>query len=412
MNACYRKILPAVVIFLAHAIAPRAFAQPLVPHPGLQPLPDIGWSQQLGKFGESVVREQLRARGFEVFDLNVNSHGIDALALKRLPGGQLDVRVVEVKTVTEGAEFRLGETRSGQQLSESWIADRLRQAADKHPDARTRQVAGELLERYRAHPEQFKAELHGLSLREDAYRVLQADGRTRVVGRPADEGRITRLLQRLGEQAPSEEVRREALRHFRQLDQLRASVRPAVAGPTTELGAAARSAAGELEGAAKVAVKTTAGAEVGVAAKGLKAASKGVVVAGAALEVYERGSRAVEVERKFDSGEITDKERVTEHAKNVAGGVGGFSAALAVGEAGAVTGASWGAPLGPVGAAAGGVIGGVAGAVAGYVGGEKVGEVLAEVASDAIYAGVEATRTTGRWIGHRASEGWNWLWGR
>jgi hypothetical protein len=80
----------------------------------------------VGDWGESLVEETLKLQGYEVHQVKLpGNQGIDRIAIKRLETGEIfDARIVEVKT-HRGAMPRLGDTLSGKQMSEQWIADRL-----------------------------------------------------------------------------------------------------------------------------------------------------------------------------------------------------------------------------------------------------------------------------------------------
>jgi Holliday junction resolvase-like predicted endonuclease len=118
----------------------------------------------LGRFGESFVRENPRASGFEVYDANLNGRGIDLIAVKRDAQGTLtEARPVEVKTRSQGTDFRLDSTQEGRQLSSDWTSRRLARLAEQHPDPRLRQVAAEVLKLKEVHPEQIRPQLWGLA---------------------------------------------------------------------------------------------------------------------------------------------------------------------------------------------------------------------------------------------------------
>jgi hypothetical protein len=121
----------------------------------------------------------------------------------------------------------------------------------------------------------------------------------------------------------------------------------------------------------------TAGAKV------LKGVAKVAVPVAVGVDIGMRAKDAVDVERRFDAGEITQEQRELAHAKNAAGLVGGWGGAVAGAEIGAAGGGAIGGPIG-----AG--LGGVAGGVAGYFG----GEVAMEAAADTVVEAVHSTGTT------------------
>jgi uncharacterized protein (DUF2342 family) len=97
------------------------------------------------------------------------------------------------------------------------------------------------------------------------------------------------------------------------------------------------------------------------------------------FEAYSRAGRIGATERAYQDGQITKHERIVEHVKTVAGGVGSVSGTLAGVEAGATVGATVGAVAGPVGAVVGGLVGTAVGCVAGSLAGGTVAEKAVEV---------------------------------
>ena len=129
-----------------------------------------------------------------------------------------------------------------------------------------------------------------------------------------------------------------------------------------------------------------AAVESGLLTHALPAAGKALMAAGVVVDAGARAHQAYQVEQKFRRGDISDRDRVIAHAKNVAGMAGGWGGATALGSQGAL----WGSALGPVGT----IVGGAGGGALGYVGGEKLAEGAVEIGSGVIYAGLSATRGT------------------
>lgn len=103
--------------------------------------------------------------------------------------------------------------------------------------------------------------------------------------------------------------------------------------------------------------------------------------AGVASAVVDGGIRvasALETEKKFQDGVISNDERATAHAKNAAGYAGGLAGAWAGAKGGAATGGTIGTVFGPVGVPIGATIGGTFGAVSGYLGGERIGKWIVD----------------------------------
>ena len=214
----------AVAACFACAAAPLAPAHAqalLVPHPGLDPIPDELWTKQLGEFGESFVEEGLRARGYTVSNGNVGNTGIDRIAVKRGPDGRLiDVRIIEVKTRQTGTDFPLDTTKThGKQLSDEWITHNLERIAADHPDAATRRLAKEILRERKLRPWIVRRELHGISVQGNKYLIQNVDDLGRVTGTIA-EGRVTDQLSKLASRGTTAETRAAAVRHLAKYDQL------------------------------------------------------------------------------------------------------------------------------------------------------------------------------------------------
>jgi len=405
-------IIGFTLLLLSPALAVAQTTEMIVPHPALETVSDgtqaMHPSQQLGKFGESFVRENLRASGYEVYDANLNGHGIDLLAIRRDAQGVLiEVRPVEVKTRSLGTDFRLDMTRDGRQLSSEWIDTRLAKLAREHPDHAIRQLATEITAFKAAHPEQVHPQLHGLSIGDDVQRMFRVDPRTGAVDGLVSEGRVTRLLKRLSEAEVNPATRQAATRHLQQFDQIQASIparagTPAIAAelPATSAEACSVGKASQLVKGAEAlpgASGEAVAAESSLLTKALPVAGKTLAVAGAILDVGVRTHQACQVEQQFQRGEISDRDRVVSHAKNGAGMAAGWGGAIALGS----QGAGWGSALGPVGT----VVGGVGGGIGGYLGGEKLAQGAVEMSSEVVYSGVNTTRTAIHWVSKQLESG-------
>jgi len=131
--------------------------------------------------------------------------------------------------------------------------------------------------------------------------------------------------------------------------------------------------------------KSAAGATGTTGSKVLRGAGKVMLVAGAAADVGLRANDAVQVERRYDRGEISQHERVVEHAGNAGGLVGGWTGAYAGAETFAMAGAAIGAPFGGIGAPIGAAIGGIAGGIGGYFFGDWAGTNAGKAAANAMH---------------------------
>jgi hypothetical protein len=161
-----------------------------------------------------------------------------------------------------------------------------------------------------------------------------------------------------------------------------------------EVGTKAAQSAGQ-------AVKTAEGAsKAATGASTLSKVGKTAGVIGIAIDGGIRIHSAIETERKFERGEISDKDRELAHAKNAAGMAGGWCGAIAGAKLGATGGAAVGSAVAPgPGTAVGATVGGAAGGVAGYFGGEAVAEKAATWV-------VQTVHDTGTTVAEAATHTW------
>jgi len=234
--------------------------QRITPHPFLESDGRIV-TKQLGDFGESIIDAEFRARGFEVLNGNIGDKGIDRIALKRGTNGELnDVRIVEVKTRQTDSDFSLSNTKNGPQLSDSWTQYNLERIVREHPDARMRQLAGEVLEKTRSQPAIVTRELHGISLKSNRYYVWNVDGAGQRMS--VAEGRLKDLLEGLSVRGTTVETRAAALRHLSQFDQLQTASTAEVEKVLSASTSAVRGCALRAAGGTAVIVLVTDGAVI------------------------------------------------------------------------------------------------------------------------------------------------------
>lgn len=119
---------------------------------------------------------------------------------------------------------------------------------------------------------------------------------------------------------------------------------------------------------------------------------------------------AIETENAFTSGQITQQQRETAHAKNVAGVASGWGGALAGAKIGATGGGAAGAACGGVGAPIVAVAGGIAGGVAGYVGGESAGEAAAVCNMDKVHCSGTTVLSAASTAKRKIQNAWNYVW--
>lgn len=174
------------------------------------------------------------------------------------------------------------------------------------------------------------------------------------------------------------------------------------------VGAKAAQSAGQAARTAEAASKAASGAST------LSKVGKAAGVVGIAVDGGLRINSAIETEKRFEKGEISDKGREMAHAKNAAGMAGGWCGAIAGAKLGAAGGGAVGTAVAPgPGTAVGAALGGTAGGVAGYFGGEAATEKAATWVVQTVHdAGTtvseEATRA-GQWSMRPIRRAWNWL---
>jgi Holliday junction resolvase-like predicted endonuclease len=358
-----------------------ARAEHLVPHPAV--VRQAVWTHQLGAFGESAVREWMRATGKQVVDLNMGKQGIDLLAREVGPDGRVRYIIGEVKALTDGTDFQLKETvGDGRQLSRPWVESRLDRAARLHPSADCRRMAREALDALRTNPAAVTAELHGIGVKANVYDIRRVDmGTARFV--PGPDGqlprsmKLTRLLGSLSDRATDPYVRAAAAKHLRTFQLIRAAC-PTAAVPEAAVLTVARAAGVDVESARKVLTEAAEHPPAAGGARWAKVGGKVVKVAGPAGAVLAVGVftvEAAEIEQRADRGEISREQADAE--------IGKLAAGAAAGAGGGIVGMAGGAAIGTaVCPLVGTIIGGIVGGVGGGFGGEWVGRVSG--ATDAI----------------------------
>jgi hypothetical protein len=162
------------------------------------------------------------------------------------------------------------------------------------------------------------------------------------------------------------------------------------------VGAKAAQSAGQVARTAEAASTAASGATT------LSKVGKAAGVVGIAVDGGLRINSALETEKKFENGEISDKERELTHAKNAAGMAGGWCGAIGGGKLGAAGGGAVGTAVAPgPGTAVGAALGGTAGGVAGYFGGEAAAEKAATWV-------VETVHESGKTVAEAATQAWHW----
>ena len=177
------------------------------------------WRNQSGGWGETFVDETLRMRGYnDVREIKgPGDQGIDRLALKYSPAGNLrDAKFVEVKT-HRGTRARLSSTRRGRQLSRAWLTEKYR-LMRRSGDPRLRQLASEInqLRRQRGLRLESLGELHDVNTRTGRY-----TRREPLSGRELSSDSIDRFLRRIQRGPVSPPSKRWAALSLAHYDQIR-----------------------------------------------------------------------------------------------------------------------------------------------------------------------------------------------
>jgi hypothetical protein len=265
----------------------------------------------LGDWGESVVENLMRERGYEVIDPTIGRQGLDRIAYMRDADGRLfDVRAIEVKARTAAGDIGLpGDSLNGKQLTDGKLGADLSRAASQHSDPKVRQLAKEVEDLYRSNPSAVRVERHVLTVEDGRYTVYEGATATRPVGRPVADGSLDNALARLS-QSSNRPTAAAARMNRSYLRAQRASL-----GTASEAGAATRTAVARA-GARPVGVAGAATPYTGAVA--------GAVTAGVATTAVMAGVACYD----WYQGEISDARLYEELLR--AGG-NGMAVSLATG---------------------------------------------------------------------------------
>lgn len=370
------------------------FLEPLMLHPVQSSAISSNWNRALGQFGEPLVRNFERVRGNTVLNLNVGEHGIDVLIMRHGPDGTVQDVFGEIKTLQNGTDFRLSDTRLGKQLTGPVIEDRLINAATKHPDAATRKAAAEALERFRANPSLVKAELHGVSVGDNRYIVRAIDSTNGTIKGEIASARVTDVLKNLSERASSEEVRRMATRHLAEFDQIQAASKPKIAYGEDFSQEMAKVAGIEEEQMGKAVAEAAEHIKTPGQSRWIKAGGKAFKFigraagpAGVVIGVWFYTAEAAEIEQKFEQGEFTREQANVMQAKLAVRTTGAAGGAIG----GVMAGTAIGTFICP---GAGTVVGGIVGGITGAIGTDLVmaASGLTDTLAEYLQPGVEGIR--------------------
>lgn len=354
----------------AQAKALGLASSPFVEHPVHHPLDGRTssiWRTKVGTWGENLAQESLRLRGFdEIHEIkNASNNGIDRIAIKRAPNGELiDAKLVEIKT-SRSEKPKLAHTRyGGRQMSRKWLASNLwsmRSSGDPVLKklalelSRFRKASGRSIESF--------GELTHVNTRTGWITGYSADGRTLRYTES-----LSRLLSKLQANAHAPNVRTWATRSLSQLDQIRSSsmtlwLGSGSSGRSTKmvLGNSGHS----VSASRALALRHSRSA---VATRTMqRAAGRIALVVALAMDAKE----LFDTEHAYRTGAISARQRNVQLASTVGGAAGAFAGAWAGGATGAWLG-GFGGPFAWATVPAGGFIGAVAGGVGGYFGGSAV----------------------------------------
>jgi hypothetical protein len=379
-----------VVISPITLLAQRSIFEPgpLVDHPVSHPATlrsSSAWKKGVGGFGEGLSGEYLKLRGFnEIYEIkNRRGNGIDRLAVKRRPNGEImDVKIVEVKT-TRSSKPKLGDTKyGGRQMSRGWLAANFRMMRNSG-DPTLRSLALEISRFRKAANVSIESmgEVMHVNPRTGKLTGYAADGRTTKY-----EQSIERLLRKIQSKVRSKTVRDWASRTLAQYDQIQATQMKEYLGKTVaqQSRKTILSNATKNSGSPQTAISTILNLTKSGRLTRIFTRSAGPIAV--FLAALMDAKEVFDIEYAYRTGEISARHRNIQLALKL-GGIGG---AFAGASSGAVVGAwigTMGGPLAPITVPIGGFLGGVIGGVGGYFG----GSALANYAATAWYDSIDSS---------------------
>jgi len=371
------QLLSSLAFFLLLAV-PRSTqansfavaASPFIEHPVHHPIHSRSgsvWRSRVGAWGENLAEESLRLRGFdEIHEIkNGSNNGIDRIAVKRGPNGEiLDAKFVEVKT-TRSAKPKPGRTRyGGTQMSRKWLATNFTKMRSSG-DPTLKKLALEISRFRRASglPIESFGEIAHVNTRTGKFTGYSADGRAVKYSQS-----IERLLRNVQAKAGTQQARSWATRTLAQWDHIRA------ARMSNWLGKSAAQQSSKLilsnsgRGLAATRTAVLRQSRSAMATKVLqRSAGRVAIVVALAMDAKE----LFDTEYAYRTGAISVRQRNVQLVSTLGGMGGAFAGASAGGVTGAWIG-GFGGPFAWITVPAGGFVGAVIGGVGGYFGGSAI----------------------------------------
>jgi len=355
---------------LAQAKSFVVAASPFVEHPVHHPIQSRSssvWRSRVGTWGENLAEESLRLRGFnEIHEIkNGSNNGIDRIAIKRGPNGEiLDAKFVEVKT-SRSARPKLGRTRyGGTQMSRKWLAtnfSKMRSSGDPVLKklalelSRFRKVSGMPIESF--------GEIAHVNTKTGRITGYSADGRAVKYSQS-----IERLLKNVQAKAGTQQARNWATRTLSQWDQIRSARMSNWLGKSASQQSSKLVLSSSGRGLAATRMAVLRQSRSAMATRVLqRSAGRIAIVVALAMDAKE----LFDTEYAYRTGAISVRQRNIQLVSTLGGMGGAFAGASAGGLTGAWVG-GFGGPIAWITVPAGGFFGAVIGGVGGYFGGSAV----------------------------------------
>jgi hypothetical protein len=345
-------------------------ASPLVDHPVLHPLEGRSpnaWRSNTGTWGENFVEETLRLRGFdEIYEIkNTRNNGVDRIAIKRSPNGEIfDVKLIEVKT-TRSKKIKVGSTKyGGKQMSKNWLNSNLRKMRQSG-NVELKKLALEisLYRKLNNLPINRLGEIVHINTYSGKIIAYAADNRTIKYNYS-----IEKQLRRLQVNGSSQSIRNWATRNLAALDQIRsADMASWLEASKSERRSRVLLANSDRWSTTSQSSTLLRSRTSDVAKLLRKHAGKIALVVSLAMD----SSELIDTEYAYRTGIISARRRNIQLLSSAGGMAGAFAGSAAGGYTGSFLG-SFGGPIAWFTIPAGGLVGSFIGGVGGYYGGSNI----------------------------------------